>query len=113
MIFVVRGNPGIVEAKDDPGDLPPGMEAIKVGSATIIAPEGIEVKKIADIVQLESLEQYVARNFVDFKSRMRDLEVREEALSEELGDLKKQIETEKRNINQPSAPENQENLQEL
>ncbi|MBU1083606.1 MAG: hypothetical protein ABIG55_00970 [Candidatus Omnitrophota bacterium] len=103
--IVLMELPGIAEQKDT-GELPPGMKAIKVGTATIVAPQGIRTIRVADIIQLESMDQYVARTFLDFEERMKDLEAREEELTEELKELKKEIQKEK-----SPPPEGEENIE--
>ena len=89
---------GIAEDYDGTEKLPPGMKVVKVGSAEILAPKGAKTIRIADIIQVESLERYVAREFLEYGTRIKDLEVREQEITEELKVLKKEMGTLRRKL---------------
>jgi hypothetical protein len=72
----------------DDKELPPGMQAIKIGTAEIIAPKGIKVERVADIVKLETTERYAARKFLEIEARLDALEEREKDLGKEIEKLK-------------------------
>ncbi|MFH1836780.1 MAG: hypothetical protein ABH862_01520 [Candidatus Omnitrophota bacterium] len=93
--IICMGISGIAEEQSNAGDLPPGMKAIKVGSATIIAPKDIRMTRIADIVQRESIEQYAARKFMEVEERIGILEENNKNLTEEVTALKEEIENAK------------------
>ena len=70
----------------------PGMEVRKVGGAYIYVPKDAVVEKKGTVLYVEGSKQYSARRFLEMDGRLGAVEVKQEALLEEIGRLNKAIE---------------------
>jgi hypothetical protein len=69
--------------------LPPGMERVKVGSSTMVIPEGKQSYKEGSQVWWENADQYMARRFKDMDDRIKKIEERLLKMEEDIKELRK------------------------
>jgi hypothetical protein len=80
-----------LDNKESAIDIPPGMELRKVGSISMIVPEGTQVSRKNSLVVMEGPDEYAARNIYEMKGRLMALEAQQHDLKKELDDLRETI----------------------
>ena len=80
-----------LDNKESAIDIPTGMELRKVGSISMIVPEGTQVSRKNSLVVMEGPDEYAARNIYEMKGRLMTLEARQHDLKKELDNLKETI----------------------
>jgi len=94
-------------------ELSPGMEAIKVGSAKMIVPEGTKMNQTAGVITLETTAQYVARRLLNIEKKLDTLKEKINSIEEKvnsIGEKQQKLEEELGDI-QPEPEEQSENLE--
>ncbi len=80
-----------LDNKESAIDISPGMELRKIGSISMIVPEGTRVSKKSSLVVMEGPDEYAARNIYEMKGRLTTLEVRQHDLEKDLNNLRETV----------------------
>jgi hypothetical protein len=80
-----------LDNKESATNIPSGMELRKVGSLSMIVPEGTQVSKNGSLVVMEGPDEFAARNIYEMKGRLMALEARQQDIEKELSDLKEAV----------------------
>lgn len=72
--------------------LGPGMEVIKFGEVNIVAPKGTRVQKEGSQIVYEDIGEYIGRRFYEIEKHLEQIEVKQEGLEIEIGQLKETLE---------------------
>jgi len=69
----------------------PGMEFKKVGSVSRLVPEGTQVTDVNGLMIFESIDEFVARRFLETDSRLEDINNRLDSLDSRVKDLEDRL----------------------
>ncbi len=79
--------------QDGPKDeVPPqGMEVIHVGKSKINVPKGTKVSKVAEVMTIESIEQYVSRRLEEIDGKIEKTVKRIDEVEKKIDNLEKKV----------------------
>jgi len=70
----------------------PGMESVKIGNTTVLAPEGMNIYEGDGQVILEEIDAYLGRRFNEIDEHIKEMDEHLKRIDETLEDLKKETE---------------------
>lgn len=73
-------------------DIPEGMELIEVGTVKLVVPEEAQVKQVAGLIIVESIDQYVARAISRMKELLEKMELKYQGLENNFKKLEEEVE---------------------
>lgn len=94
-----------LDNKESAKNIPPGMELRKVGSISMIVPEGTQVSKNGSLVVMEGPDEFAARNIYEMKGRLMALEARQHDIEKELNSLRETVLKLQKKIEEPQPAE--------
>jgi len=74
-----------------PVEVPPGMELISVGGIRMIVQQGTKIDKKGNLVVMEGVDEFAARNFKEMGARLERIEMSQNELRKAVDDLKLEI----------------------
>lgn len=78
----------ILGQNDNETNVPPGMEIKTVDNINVLIPKGSRIYKTGNVLQIESVSEYSAREFEDLKKRIDSLDNKCEMMQKEIDILK-------------------------
>ncbi|MDD5731029.1 MAG: hypothetical protein PHN57_07910 [Candidatus Omnitrophica bacterium] len=72
-------------------DVPQGMEILHVGPTRVLVPFGTKITRKDGLIILEGIDEYVARQLLQMREKIAELEKNQEILLNEIDNLKRVI----------------------
>jgi hypothetical protein len=90
--FLMMCGAGRLPAQDSVEEtVPPGMEVRVFGQAKLMVPKDARVTEKGGMLVVEGIDLYVARTFNTLRARLEALEIRQQEMQGEIGDLYKKV----------------------
>lgn len=91
VIFADLESPAAENKKLESPQFKPGMETVEIGDAKILVPRGAKVYKDGDLIKVEDLSEYSARNFEEIQKRFNTLQEKYEEMKKEIEQLRETV----------------------